>query len=221
MSQNRQIVCENGLQFFGKMTASISHEIKNVLAIINENAGMLEDYIYMEQKGIPLTSEKVGRVAKQVLKQIQRADGIIKKMNRFSHSIDAPLKQIDVCDTVRLVIALSQRFATNRGVAINYPDGSSCFQITTHPFFLENLIWQCIDRALTVASGKSSAVSLCIELKDRDTLIRLNAHTPVTEGQHEFPSHIDRALADALSARLFTDDTKGEIIVYLPPTVGS
>ena len=32
-----------GIQFFGKMAASISHEIKNVLAIINENAGLLED----------------------------------------------------------------------------------------------------------------------------------------------------------------------------------
>ena len=33
----------SGLQFFGKVSASISHELKNVLAIINENAGLLED----------------------------------------------------------------------------------------------------------------------------------------------------------------------------------
>ena len=31
------IIGGEGLQFFGKMSASISHEIKNVLAIINEN----------------------------------------------------------------------------------------------------------------------------------------------------------------------------------------
>ena len=35
-----------GLQFFGKMTASISHEIKNVMAIINESAGLLDDYCF-------------------------------------------------------------------------------------------------------------------------------------------------------------------------------
>jgi hypothetical protein len=32
-----------GLQFFGKISASVSHEIKNVLAVIGENAGLLED----------------------------------------------------------------------------------------------------------------------------------------------------------------------------------
>ena len=43
MGAKLETAAETGLQFFGKMTASISHEIKNVLAIINENAGLLED----------------------------------------------------------------------------------------------------------------------------------------------------------------------------------
>ena len=37
------MIAREGFQFFGKMSASISHEIKNALAIINENAGLLED----------------------------------------------------------------------------------------------------------------------------------------------------------------------------------
>ena len=40
---NRNRVQDGGLFFFGKMSASISHELKNVLAIINENAGLAED----------------------------------------------------------------------------------------------------------------------------------------------------------------------------------
>ena len=51
MSAKLEIVTESGLQFFGKMTASISHEIKNVLAIINENAGLLEDLALMADRG--------------------------------------------------------------------------------------------------------------------------------------------------------------------------
>ena len=37
MGVEPDIMAETGLQFFGRMSASISHEIKNVLAIVNEN----------------------------------------------------------------------------------------------------------------------------------------------------------------------------------------
>ena len=43
MNNQWDIIGGEGLQFFGKMSASISHEIKNVLAIINENTGLIED----------------------------------------------------------------------------------------------------------------------------------------------------------------------------------
>ena len=77
-----------GLQFFGKMTASISHEIKNVMAIINESAGLLEDYGMMADKGIPIDPEKLKVVSGRVSKQIHRAEGIIRNMNSLAHSVD-------------------------------------------------------------------------------------------------------------------------------------
>ena len=51
MDQKPENTSEMGLQFFGRMSASISHEIKNVLAIINENAGLLEDFSLMADRG--------------------------------------------------------------------------------------------------------------------------------------------------------------------------
>ena len=51
----RQSSAKPGLQFFGKVSASIAHEIKNVLAIINENAGLLEDLTFAARKERPST----------------------------------------------------------------------------------------------------------------------------------------------------------------------
>ena len=34
---------EKELEFFGKITAGITHEMKNVLAIIKKSAGLMED----------------------------------------------------------------------------------------------------------------------------------------------------------------------------------
>ena len=58
---------EIGLAYVGAMSASISHELKNVLAVIHENAGLLEDLSLRADQGVPLEPERLkticGRIA--------------------------------------------------------------------------------------------------------------------------------------------------------------
>ena len=84
MDSDWDIIGKEGLQFFGKISASISHEIKNVLAIINENAGLLEDFTLMAEKGRPIDMERFKTVAGKIRGQVGRADGIVKNFNRFN-----------------------------------------------------------------------------------------------------------------------------------------
>jgi len=51
MDRDDTIVCKETLQYFGNMLPSLSHEAKNILAVINENAGLMNDFILMAQKG--------------------------------------------------------------------------------------------------------------------------------------------------------------------------
>ena len=96
MGKKPEITEMAGLQFFGQISASISHELKNVLAIINENAGLLEDLALMADRGKPIDPERLIKMAATVKRQIGRADGIIKNMNRFAHSADHPVETVDV-----------------------------------------------------------------------------------------------------------------------------
>ena len=136
MGYKPEIMAETGLQFFGKISASISHEIKNVLAIINENAGLLEDFTLMGDRGIPIDPARLKVMAVAVKKQIGRADGIIKDMDRFAHSIDQTTTTVDLAQTIELVMALTARFAAMRGVQVNLrlPENPVTFQ--TAPFLL-------------------------------------------------------------------------------------
>ena len=79
-----EAIGKTGLKFFGGVVASISHEIKNRLAIINENAGLLEDLVLMSERGMEIDSERLKRLADSLKNQVSTADGIIKKMNQFS-----------------------------------------------------------------------------------------------------------------------------------------
>ncbi|MBW1796913.1 MAG: sensor histidine kinase, partial [Deltaproteobacteria bacterium] len=151
MNNKWDVIGEQGLQFFGKMSATISHEISNALAIINENAGLLQDFTLMADKGMPLDPERLNSLAGKVIQQIRRAEGIVKNMNRFAHSVDESSKSVNLSDVVEFVAALSGRFASMRGVTVEPKPAAVPVTITTNPFFLENLIWLCLDFAMDAA----------------------------------------------------------------------
>jgi light-regulated signal transduction histidine kinase (bacteriophytochrome) len=134
------------------ISASISHEIKNVLAIISESAGLMEDYLLLAQKGGTLDLEKFQAICAKVRRQTQRADGIIKNMNRFSHSVDQDVKRLDLNELIILVRALIDRLAAMRGVSLEETRANEAVWVTTNPFLLTRQIWSCIDFAMSVAA---------------------------------------------------------------------
>ncbi|MBF0574190.1 MAG: HAMP domain-containing histidine kinase [Desulfamplus sp.] len=137
-----------GLQYFGAMSASIAHEIKNALAITNESAGLLEDLSLISMKnGLPLDSERVARLSKKVMDQIKRADTIVRKMSQFAHSVDEPVKAANLSEIVELAIDLGRRIASTKNINLSYIDSEFPISIETNPFLLMNLLWLIIKSA--------------------------------------------------------------------------
>lgn len=216
MSYQRDVVGRAGLEFFGKISASIAHEIKNVLAIINENTGLLEDYTIMAEKGGSFDLERLRSLTEKVGTQIRRADGIVKNMNRFAHSIDESAKTIDLSDFLEFANTLFARFAVMRGVALEPESGESSLMISTSPFFLLNLIWLCLDFAMD-AVGSGKAVGLGVRKTDIGAQIsftRLKALKDVHTG--EFPGEKENILLELLKAEIEVEQERGEIVLKLP-----
>jgi len=212
---NYDVAGEAGLQFFGKMTASISHEIKNVLAVINENAGLLEDFILLEEKGVPLNPEKLKKISKKVMEQVKRADGIIQNMNRFAHSVDETVKTIDVIDTMELMIKLSARFSDMAGVSFKMDSDFDPVKIETNLFLLQNVIWFCLDNIMKLAKN-GDIVSIAVENNGCDVLIRffgINGLDSMTN--YNLPAERETILLKALNGKLQIDNNAGEIVLCL------
>ena len=153
---------ETGLQFFGKMTASISHEIKNVMAIVNESAGLLEDYTIMVRKGIAIDPEKLKVVSSRISKQIKRAEGIIRNMNSLAHSVDDFHKSVGLRETLELSVGLALRLADMKSVKLDLQLPQDTVTIITSPFHLLNLLWQVLDFSMG-ASGEKKTVEITFE----------------------------------------------------------
>ena len=216
-----EILGQEGFQFFGKMSASISHEIKNTLAIINENAGLLEDFTIMAEKGLPLNPERLKGLAGKIFVQIRRADGIIKNLNRFAHSADEWVKAVDLFETLELVTALSERFAARRSLSLSLAPLPEPLSLTTYPFFLENLLWLCLDFVMAQAqSGKT--IFLTGEKRPGGLQIRFTGIENGNENRpSDFPSPREKALLGVLGGDLHFDVFKREVVLTLPQDLRS
>ena len=215
MSAKLEIVTETGLQFFGKMTASISHEIKNVLAIINENAGLLEDLALLSDRGAAIEPQRLKNMSRVVMKQVSRADAIMKNMNRLAHSVDESIKTIDLNDISELVVTLSQRFAAMRNVSVDPKLGENPMMVRTAPFLLMNLLWLCLDFAMN-AAGEDKIVELVTQKTEAGIQVffkRLGglAGAPLKP----FPAEPEKRLRDLLGTELEVSAENQEIVISI------
>lgn len=212
--QDAQIGAD-GIQFFGKMAASISHEIKNVLAIINENAGLLEDICFMAERGRPMDPARLKRLSGSVKDQIRRADQIMTAMNRFAHSVDESSVSIDVNEVTELLASLSARFIAMRGVVLAVAKPAGPVAITTFPFALLNLLWLCLDYAMAVV-GPGKTIELLAEKTGDGAWFRFcRLEDMAADTAPLFPAERVTALGQALHAQVLRDPTAGEVRVLL------
>ncbi len=143
-----------GLRFFGKMSASISHELKNTISIMNESAGLLEDLSAIAEKGGTIDTAKVKRLSATIKQQIKRTDDIIRNMNRFSHLVDESFGQIETAAFLRLVIEITRRLTASAGVTVTLEDNGKPLHITTRPFYLHYFLWMLIQYCINAAGAK-------------------------------------------------------------------
>lgn len=107
MDNGKDLFGYDSLAFFGKVNASISHELKNVMAIISETAGLLGDLSDMASNGTPIKPDMLKSCTGSIMEEIQRGFLTIRQMNRFAHSVDTPLESVNLMDVLDLAITLS------------------------------------------------------------------------------------------------------------------
>ena len=143
MDNMKELFGYDSLAFFGRVNASISHELKNVMAIISETTGLLGDLSEMARGGTPLDPDMLTNSTESIIEEIQRGFTIIRQMNRFSHSVDAPVVSVDLMEILDLVRNLSGYLAFAGKINLHTGDGVTPMA-TTCPFILQAIIYQAV-----------------------------------------------------------------------------
>jgi C4-dicarboxylate-specific signal transduction histidine kinase len=216
MTNKPDLIGEAGLQFFGRMSASISHELKNALAIINENAGLLGDYIHMMGKGMSVEPERFKKIAGRIEAQTRRADAIIKNLNQFAHSVDIPAKSVDLNEIIDLSVALHRRPADMRQVELDPRPSESAVAVTTNPFLLLNLLGLMMAQSFQAVPG-GGAMTISVGLTQSEAEIGFGGLERLADvPADQFPGEQANALLTALGAKAIIESEACRIVVRLP-----
>jgi len=137
-------------QFMGRITASVAHEMRNVLAIIKESAGLIQDLLEISTDTSPKTKEKFGRTLSKVQQQVERGVHLATRLNQFAHSSDEPVTGVDLNDTADQVAFLAQRLAKLKGISLLAVPAEQPVIITSDPLKIQMLLYLCIASLLEV-----------------------------------------------------------------------
>jgi signal transduction histidine kinase len=194
MNDARELLRYESLAFFGKVNASISHELKNIMAIISETAGLLGDLAEMASAGNPLQIDVLKNCVTSIEEEIQRGFSTIRQMNRFAHSIDNPIEKINLLEVLELVTNLSAflSFAGSPRIALR----DECQpEVFTCPFLIQNVFYQALVHAYRCA-GPGMPVEVVVGAEDR-TAWRVSFSWERAKTPPPFP---DNDTADAAAA---------------------
>ncbi|WP_319524827.1 hypothetical protein [uncultured Desulfosarcina sp.] len=161
MNDTKERFGYESLAFFGRVNASISHELKNVMAIISETAGLLSDLSDMASSGKPLAPDMLQECTVSIVEEIQRGYAVIRQMNRFSHSIDKPVESVNLMDILDLAVNLSTYLRFAGRVDVQPFDGPAPM-VDTCPFLLQAVVYQTLADAFK-KEGTGSRVTISVD----------------------------------------------------------
>ena len=180
-SMNRQVgqpLRSAGLNFFGAVVAGQSHELTNVLNIINELAGLQGDILVSVERGYPADTGKMKQIADRIRKQVERGETIVRCMNAFAHSADVPVTVFDLKETLERIMYLAQRPARLAKTLLDQKFPEESVSLETSPFGLKQVVFNCIEIALA-ASKETRRVTVSYQLDNKGAVVEIRSADPM------------------------------------------
>jgi C4-dicarboxylate-specific signal transduction histidine kinase len=181
--------------FMGKIAAGLAHEIKNVLAIIRESAGLVEDLAAIG-KSAP-GDEKCVRALARVAEQVKRGVDIASTLNTFAHLPDHALDRVDLRAAAQQAVTLSARFARLKGISLDTAVCDTPVMARTDPLALQALLFLAVD---AVMNGIETGDTLTLSVESGGT-----ASIKITAGASTWtPPVLGQELRDLAESLCFT-----------------
>jgi C4-dicarboxylate-specific signal transduction histidine kinase len=200
---------EQETAFVGKVTAGVSHEFMNVLAIINERSGLIEDLLALDDTSFPYR-EKLSKTLATIREQVKRGIEISERLNRFAHSMDESTVVIKIDEFLHQIAFLMQRSANLKKIELKVSPTEATVTLRTDPFRLQMVLSACLEYCLNCTADRG-VMKLHGYQKEGNVVIRCEsgptAKNKDADGFQNLQEKLKESL-DNLGANVFFLNTK-------------
>ena len=205
---------EEGLRFFGRAAAGLSHELRNVLATVQQAAGLLDDYAAIMAPGRSVDPERFQTVTARVGRNADRGLGYIELLNWLGHSLDGPSSSLELNEIATRSVELARYRARQRRISLELSPSDGDAVVIGKTFEWVMLIHQCIESIVDRSEG-AATLFISIEETPRGVAMgfEIDAVYPVPGEAGRIRSRIS-ALADTLGGRVVSssDDATDRLL---------
>ena len=215
-SPDQQELFDN-LAFLGEITASVTHELNNVLGTIEQVSGLAEDLAVTDQARQAGLEDRLTDIAERIARQSERGSGLIKRLNRLAHLTDAPVLEFDLAELLENILALCERFANMRKVVLGATGFDQKIVLRTSPLLVTQAFYN-VFRGVLAGSGANETLEVRLESGDAGIIVEIDGHCGETA--LEGTNLMDRAevLMAGLGGRveITTDGGRNKVRLQLP-----
>ncbi|NIN73204.1 MAG: hypothetical protein GTO46_15010 [Gemmatimonadetes bacterium] len=134
--------------FIGKITAGATHELRNVLAIVKESAGLIEDIVNSPDKPGTAKADRLLRAVERIRDQVKRGSELLTSLNRFAHSLDHAEDETDLNEMAELLSSLCQRVARRGRHHVEAQPGDQALTVVANLLRLQMALHAAVDCCL-------------------------------------------------------------------------
>ncbi|MFW6081952.1 MAG: hypothetical protein ACOC7W_08555 [Desulfosalsimonas sp.] len=148
---------EKTMAFFGKMTANLTHEFKNILAIIQESAGLMEDIMAISPLSKEKYQERFNNSMATIKNQLHRGMQLASRFNKFAHAPDQTHAKLDLDETVNHFCILTERFARLKHISLQAAKAATPgASLETNPVLFYMALFYTLESCLSVLPADSA-----------------------------------------------------------------
>lgn len=128
---DEQLIRAHRLAALGELSAGLAHEINNPLAVIRQEAELLQDLLPEEVLGGLADGDEIRESIDEIIQQIDRCKSITHNLLNYARKNDPVIQAMDVNGIVEDMVRLIEKDAQHRNITIvrnfagNLPDLST------------------------------------------------------------------------------------------------
>ncbi len=154
--KQEQLVEVEKLASLGRVAAGVAHEINNPLAVINEKAGLLQDFL--EVSGDFKHRERFGALLEGITDSVKRCRTITHRLLGFARRVEVTVEPLDLNDVVRRVCEYLEADRAAKGVAFELRPAEGLPTVHTDRVEFEQVLINIVKNAIDALPAGGTVV---------------------------------------------------------------